>query len=296
MTAIKIPEICAIVVTWNPSVDIDNNLKQLLDVCRHVIIVDNGSQDAYWKTIEHLGSNPQITIIKNATNTGIAGALNQGISKAMEQGYQWGLTMDQDSLITHECVHALSSCLSCGEPDKIAIITPVYRDPATQRLICSKNCNSETAYVEIIANMTSGNLVRLAAIQQVGMFRKDLFIDYVDYEICLRLRKQGYKIIQACQAVMDHQLGQTTRVAIVGQDFFPTNHSPLRRYYIARNRLVLYKNYWKDEPLFLIKDGIRFLGELMKIIFFEQNKSEKIAKTLKGIHHGICGKMGIYEP
>lgn len=38
----------------------------------------------------------------------------------------------------------------------------------------------------------------------------DLFIDSVNHEYCLRLQKNGYKVIQLNTAIFEHNLGNRT--------------------------------------------------------------------------------------
>jgi GT2 family glycosyltransferase len=43
--------------------------------------------------------------------------------------------------------------------------------------------------------MSSGNLLNLAAFKQVGAYNESFFIDYVDHEYCLRLKKKRFSIL-----------------------------------------------------------------------------------------------------
>jgi len=52
--------------------------------------------------------------------------------------------------------------------------------------------------------MTSGNLLNLHAVKQIGGFSEDLFIDRVDQEYCLRLRMNNFRVIQVNFVVFDH--------------------------------------------------------------------------------------------
>ena len=42
-------------------------------------------------------------------------------------------------------------------------------------------------------------MYNLKIYKQVGLFRDDFFIDYIDTEYCLRIRQQGFNIIVACE-------------------------------------------------------------------------------------------------
>ena len=88
--------------------------------------------------------------------------------------------------------------------------------------------------------MTSGNLLRLGALEAVGRFDDELFIDQVDNDLCFRLRLSGWRILQARRAVLEHRQGTLRRTAL---GFYSMDYPALRRYYLARNTLVTMQRY-----------------------------------------------------
>jgi len=290
-----VPEICGIIVSYNPDLSLSENLKFLLPQVSEVRIIDNGSNIERKDFLYEVEQLPKVTVHYNATNLGIAAALNIGIRYALNAGYSWILTLDQDSRTPQTFIQSMwDAYQDCDKFPKVAIITPTYYDPATATLLRSSKCQNKK-YAEIVANMTSGNLVKTSVFRSVGFFREDFFIDYVDYEFCLRLKQQDFLIIQSCFSILEHNRGKMSQHSIFGRAALVTNHAPLRRYYIARNRITVYRNYWKLVPIFLIRDYIDFLADLVKIILFESEKFRKLAQTFLGIYHGIIGKLGPYE-
>ena len=98
------------------------------------------------------------------------------------------------------------------------------------------------------ATITSGSLVRLAALQKTGLFDERLFIDSVDHDFCLRSRARGLLVVEASDQVMDHSLGNITRHRFFWRTVNCTNHSPLRRYYITRNQLEAIRRHLFHRP------------------------------------------------
>jgi rhamnosyltransferase len=141
-------------------------------------------------------------------------------------------------------------------------------------------------------NITSGNLVRTDVFREVGYFNEDLFIDAVDIEFCMRLANAGYKVVVSGDALLKHQLGNATTGRILGRRIITLNHPPLRRYYIARNRVYTIKKFIRRFPSF----GFFFAGELLldflRVTIMEDKKREKLSMMLRGIRDGVKGRMG----
>ena len=51
----------------------------------------------------------------------------------------------------------------------------------------------------------SGAMHRLDILKQIGGYNEDLFIDFVDFEYCFRVRKAGYSIVYLNRVYLDHQ-------------------------------------------------------------------------------------------
>ena len=58
--------------------------------------------------------------------------------------------------------------------------------------------------------ITSGSLLALAVFRRVGPMREDFFIDAVDFQYCLRLRRHGYKVIETLLPTLIHPIGAPT--------------------------------------------------------------------------------------
>jgi hypothetical protein len=69
-------------------------------------------------------------------------------------------------------------------------------------------------------------------------------------------------------------------------------HSALRRYYIMRNRILVYRRYALAFPLRCLNDLCWIFLELTRILFFEGNKAARLRNALNGVLHGLAGKSG----
>jgi rhamnosyltransferase len=144
--------------------------------------------------------------------------------------------------------------------------------------------------------MTSGNLVNIEAASAVGGFDASLFIDYVDHEFCLRLRAHGYQIVEATRARLLHSLGDLQRRQFIFRRVTVTNHPVARRYYISRNRLMIWREYWRREPRWVIRDIRGFVFETVYIVLYEEHAGAKLRMISLGLLDGIRGVRGAFDP
>lgn len=205
-----------------------------------------------------------ILIVDNTNNNiGVAAALNQGLKRAIDEGYDWLLTMDQDSVFEPGALKELKDiAFTCKE--NIAIVSPFHFIKRTVK----KSSIEEVDFI-----MTSGNMLRVSAAKKAGLFEEKLFIDSVDNEYCLRLRKDGFKIIRVNKSILNHSLG--TRGS-----FGNITHNAERRYYITRNMLYVMKKYF---PKFFLFGSKELIKSFLLILFIENDKINKLKSMLRGI-------------
>jgi rhamnosyltransferase len=224
---------------------------------------------------------PNVHVIRHGTNLGIAQALNAGAQAALAGGYAWLLTMDQDSRADASMVPRLQAHATRHNPDgRTALVAPWYLDGNS-----TPPPADGPGWREVPSVITSGNLLSLAAYQQAGPFDDRLFIDYVDHEYCLRLRKNGFRIVQVFGALLHHRQGNIQSRKILNHPVFFSNHNATRRYYITRNRLYVLQAYGRDFPEFRRLEIPALFKELAKIVLFEADKVAKLKHAWKGYVH-----------
>lgn len=284
MTLKKI-KIAGVVVLYEPTIEKIKNIDSYINDLEILFVIDNSDKKDN-SIIDILKSKEKVCYIDNQWNKGIANGLNVGAQKAIENGYDWLFTIDLDSKVTPDMIASLVECLNFYDLNKIGIIAPIHQNKFNKHSEKSKN---KEKYSKILTTMTSGNLLNLNIYKKVGPFMEKLFIDSVDNEYCLRLNKNGFLVIQANEAILEHNLGKQKNFFL----FFPTNHSPLRRYYITRNRLFVNELYKKDFSAFCKSESRRFYKDLIKILIAEDQKWLKIKAIIQGYkdyRHGRLGK------
>ncbi|MBI1910221.1 MAG: glycosyltransferase family 2 protein [Deltaproteobacteria bacterium] len=295
MLKISTNQICAVVVSYNPEESIISNVEALLLQLKKVIVVDNNSGEPSLQYLKEIEKKPGVHVIYNDKNLGIATALNIGAQIVIREGYLWLATFDDDSLVTTGYFESLlRACESYKDRDKVAIISPIYHDKRSgvQYIIANQKTSDGLKPYKIDVTMTSGNLVKTSHIKNIGFYDESLFIDYVDYDFCLRASKLGYQIIQTGTAVLLHSLGQLKRHTLFGKSFHTMQYNKMRRYYQTRNRLILIRRHWTHKPSLLLREATLFIKDIIRIAFFEDDSREKMVYFSRGFIDGLKGRKG----
>lgn len=276
-------KIAGVVVLYNPDIECIKNINSYLDQVTLLYVIDNSevqNKEVHSKLI----MNSKVNYIANQVNLGIARALNQAAELARQNNFSFLLTMDQDSSADSELIKFYLDYLSSNDISKLGMLAPI---PVYLSEITNANYPLQK---EVDVAITSGCLVNLNASEKVGQFDEKLFIDYVDFEYCLRLRKMGLSIVQLGRAKIYHQLGNLEKRKFIFVPIFVTHHSPERYYYRTRNRLYIAKKYIHTFPAFIFKDFLVFLNEFLKILLYEKQKMTKIKSILLGATDFLKGR------
>jgi rhamnosyltransferase len=291
--------ICAVIVTYHPAAELSENVAALLEQVDEAVIVDNGSGAAAKELLESLDGYPKVSVIYNRENLGIASALNIGVRHAKAAGHQWVATFDQDSKATSGMIKTMLQVYDTyPEKEKVASLSPRYQNQSTGQITSSRSKNpgrDALRYAEVLVVITSGNLIKASVFDAVGYFNESLFIDHVDSEFCLRCASQGYKILEVSDAILLHRTGAPVQHRFLGKLRTTSNHGVLRRYYIARNGIYVYKKFAFTYPLWVANDAYRFLKAMIMLMLFETDKRQKLAAIIRGVMHGLSGRMGKFD-
>lgn len=285
--------LCAVIVTHNPEGSILENVKVLLAQIPTVLIVDNGSGPGTVALLSELSSLPGVCLQRNGSNIGLAAALNIGVAFARRSSFDWLATFDQDSRVQPDYLETMTTAYRyCAGKQNVAVISPTYKDTKTAVITAFARGSQDAPATEIVATRNSGSMFRLGLFEAIGQFRDDFFIDYIDIEFCFRCRANGFSIVESAATVVEHNLGNPTSHKLFGRTTTATNHSPARRYYSSRNRVLVYAAYFGHERSWVVKDIKHWIKQVAKIILFEDRVIQKILLTLLGVLHAASGRMG----
>ncbi len=251
-----------------------------------VIVVDNASKQDEASTISE--KYPHVKVIRSKQNLGFAGGNNLGIKEA--QG-KYILLINNDSYIKEFKIDSLIERLESS--NKIAIVCPKLRfawgsnpiqfagyTPLSQITVRNQaigfgeedkgqyDCAHPTPYAHGAAM-----LMKRAAIEKVGLMPECFFLYYEELDWSMMFTRAGYEIWYDPACTVYHKESQTT-----GQN------SPLRTYYITRNRLLLVKRNYQGinqylSYMYLI--GIVALRDIIKYTL--QGRFDLVKSVFRGI-------------
>jgi rhamnosyltransferase len=292
---LKKSKICAIMVTYNPDSPLEQNIRAVLPQVDRLIIVDNGSELPIREHVETIASSCAVQVIWNKENLGLATALNIGIRSALgRDDFAWIATFDQDSRVSAGfCDAMLEAYLACPYRERVGIIGPHHVE-LTEDATAGLSHHEHDSFREITAVMQSGTFLSTEALRTCGLFDDSFFIDYVDFELCLRIRKNGLRIIEGTNAIIAHRLGNPSRHSLFGRTFTVSNHSALRRYYATRNRFRIYSRYLFSDFAWICHDVWSWFKEIVKLALFEENRLKKLAYIARGGWDALRGRHGMY--
>jgi rhamnosyltransferase len=296
-------KVVAIIVSFQPDAAdaaLTAEVRALQPQVWRTLIVDNGSDPEKRALLESLRAET-VEIVQLGENRGVGAAHNAGIRRARELGASHVLLLDQDSLPQPEMVASLlaaeASLLARGE--KVAAVGPVFHDARLgrswpfyrlSRFGMQAQACTDAAIVPCDFLISSGSLMRIAALDAVGPMNEGYFLEHVDTEWALRALSLGHRLFGACNARMDHQLGDAA-VAVPFSDRRVQLYQPYRHYYLFRNAVLLSREPYAPLPWKL--NELRRL--VLRIVFFPlfvAPRLERLQCMLLGLWHGIRGRTG----
>lgn len=278
------------IILYNPKIKrLKENIDAIIPQVKVLYCYNNGLGEN--QQIQNLlNSYQNLVVLGNGNNDGISKALNCMIEEADKGDIQWLLTLDQDSVVCDDMIESLASLTGI---DRIGIICPQIRDVRRKN---EQPKMAEKSYEDVDICFTSGSFMNVKATKSIGGFDEYLFIDFVDHDICLRMRYEGYRVIRNNNVVLDHELGNlkpsklekfylklgsVVHSETIKKLSYKREVSPLRVYYSMRNAIYMKKKFADYMPA---KVWNKRLG---KNIVSYMVRGEKKISIIKAINKGI---------
>jgi rhamnosyltransferase len=293
--------VIAVVVTYHPDRIIAEQLAALRGQVARVFVVDNGSADERLAHVENHAGPVPLEVVRLGRNCGLGAAHNVGIRRAREAGASHVLLLDQDSVPGEDMVHRMLAAerLLLSQGKRVGAVGPAFHDPRLARTwpffrlsrlgVTGHRC-SDDRHVPCTFLITSGTLIRVEVLDDVGLLNEDFFLEHVDTDWCLRAWFSGYALYGICGARMLHHLGDaSTRVPVTRQlvQIYP----PYRLYYTFRNSMLLWRE--RHAPLAWKLNELKRLA--LRLVFFPifvAPRLQRLRFMLLGLWHGLLGRTG----
>lgn len=267
-------------VLYNPNESVLTNLNSYSNCVDVSVVVDNS--DTKNEISQSLKNNSNFIYIDMDGNKGIAAALNKGIEYLNSKNIDFALTMDQDSLFPTKYY-----------PNILKLVNKYKTDYSVIGLNFNQDNGGLDEIIEVPYWITSGNFVNISDFMSVGGFMNELFIDYVDFELGYKFKKNGFKICYLKDFSLKHTIGNPIEIHLFGKTYYAMNHSPIRYYYRYRNAYYLY--HFVDRQFFKKEYYKEMIVNTLKMLIYEKNQKVKFSMIRKGIQDAKCKKMGKFN-
>ena len=250
----------AVILTWNSVGKIEPCLESLgqgTQVPNEIIVVDNGSTDQTRTVLAR--QFPSVRVITNTRNRGVGRARNQGLAAARGA---YLLVLDDDTVVLPDALARLVSVLDtnptvavCGpqlldslrQPVDLGLPFPTLWHKARrwgntdlQNGRASDNGLSD-GMRDVDYVIGACQLIRRAALDEVGPYDEHIFYGPEDIDFCVRLHSSGWRVvcqpaaqvIHAEQGIARSVLSEIGRKHVFGLAYYFWKH----RYGLSRKRL-----------------------------------------------------------
>lgn len=296
----------SVTVAYNGEGVLEHNLEAIRHQARgvdEIIVVDNASRD---DTVALLRSKyPEVTVLNLPENRGVGGGLAAGLAyAALRKKYDWVWIFDQDSAPEPGALQQLLGGLHHlnSTEESTAVLAPQCVHPHTgmttyglawrgaRLLPTSPEQDQPITFMDTA--ITSGCLIRRSAIEAVGLPRADFFMDFVDHEHCLRMRRSGFNIVVVRDSRIHHALGEPSKFSFLGRTVYWSDHAPWREYYMTRNRVYTLWRYY-SLPAIKVLELYGLIRHAMEILLFGKHKAACLRMMYHGFTDGRAGRLGI---
>lgn len=247
----KLPRVGVVILNYNGRSLAEQCIRSVMKspyANKEIITVDNASTDG---SVEYLHAHfPDVIIVKNLKNLGIASGRNRGFREAVCRGNDYVLSLDNDARIDNRLIEEL---VRVAESDpEIGVVGPkTYMDDESGTLQCAGGSITYTQNVCAQRGLGESDHGQHDTMQDVDYFpgfgfmaRREVFerlnfIDesfygygHEDTDFCLRAGQLGYRVVYVPKAIMWHQ-GSAT----IG------GYSPRKKYLEAVNSAYFVRKY-----------------------------------------------------
>ncbi|MDD9896505.1 MAG: glycosyltransferase family 2 protein [Gammaproteobacteria bacterium] len=259
------------------------------------IVIDNGSSEIGRLAESIIVYDRCRDLVRLDENEGLAKALNIGINWAIDNDCDYVFLFDQDSslcdLFISRMINAYHDANKYSSKG-IAAVGPRIINPQTMRqtpfklfnrLMLRSNRLFANSTSHFIADflITSGTLLIVKYIEEIGSMKESYFIDNVDLEWCFRAKSKGYDLVGTDDAVLYHAIGERSMSPLVRAGIM-AQHNPARTYYSSRNRAHLYRVPYS--PLgWKLRDMIRFSMKASWLLIASQDRKDYWKNIRSGI-------------
>jgi len=280
--------LAAIVSTYEPGTFFEVNLNLIAAEVEHVFLVNDSGNISLAEYLGHIVKSVcNVTLINNEYNIGLAKSLNLATRNAEAAGFNWVIIFDDDTRIRRGSICRLQA---------LAAVHKGMNNIYSLSRINSSNIQIMNPYfVEYKVCITSGSMFSIDLFNKVAGFDESFFIDFLDFDFCLRTLAIGGKVLRTSTGEIEHRVGNPIHIKILFFKIITHNHKPVRYYYHYRSAVLLAKRHYLTQPKYTARVLLGVIQKLTKMLILETRRYEKMKFVAFGILHGILNKVK-YNP
>lgn len=170
-------------ILYHPEDSLLARINQIVKLGFKVYVFDNSPFASSQSKI--IQENPDLYYFTSGKNVGIGYSLSTLCATAYVNGYSRLLFLDQDTIVSSQTLEFIESFSQSLSPN----IQGQYA-----ALVFSGQPGNDHSIHQVPLAISSGSLFNLEVLKQIGWHNENYFVDCVDYELCIRARKYGFKI------------------------------------------------------------------------------------------------------
>jgi N-acetylglucosaminyl-diphospho-decaprenol L-rhamnosyltransferase len=235
--------VTVIVVTWNAAQLVRDCLTSLaaqtLDAeCYRVVVVDNASEDG---TAAMLARDfPLVSVVASSSNRGFAGGANLALR---EVATPYAVVLNNDALADEDMLSAFVTAMEAPGAERVGAVTGRVLLAergllnSTGNLVSRNGRGYDRDWLQpdhgtrpagdVFGFCGAAAVLRMSALDEVGLFDEGFFLYYEDTDLSWRLRAAGWGVRFEPAAIAVHRHAQSSR-----------DGSPLFHLWNERNSLI----------------------------------------------------------
>jgi GT2 family glycosyltransferase len=211
------PLVFIVTVNWNgwqDTIDCLSSLAGLDYPNSRILVVDNGSTNRSVAQIRKVC--PGVEVLETGKNLGYGGGSNVGIQRALEEGADYVWLLNNDTKVGSK---ALGALVAAAEADERVggVGSVIYHMDDMSRVqvwgggylnLMTGHSREATSLVsrEKLSWLSGASLLlRVAALNEIGLLDENFFMYWEDTDLCFRLREANWELAVAHQSRIWHK-------------------------------------------------------------------------------------------
>jgi len=238
-----------------------------------------------------LAIHEKIEVITLYRNAGISGAYEVGFERGIADGMEWCWTFDQDSVARPNALMELLQSYRHIYEERIGIVAAtgvsrvngkLYRGNNASWISLKEPVRKQSVYRCHLV-ISAGALTNLRYFQRFGYSFRGMFIDWVDYEICVDMMRNDFGVYCSQLSFYEHHIGGQHAASYAENDRQERHISRLRLACFIKNSLyVIIRSPGLLKYFYLPHHGLR----LVRASF-----PGNLGLFINNVYRGFTGKL-----